>query len=54
LFFEKYPQKGFKYATFCCLPFKCIKQRIKAILLKVKILPGGGINYNIAYDKDYS
>ena len=41
LFFKKYPIKGFNYATFCCLPFKCIKQRIKAILLKVKILSGG-------------
>ena len=41
LFFEKYPNKSFNYATFCCLPFKCVKQRIKAFLLKMKILRGG-------------
>lgn len=41
LFFEKYLTKGFNYATFCCLPYKCIKQRIKAILLKVKNTFGG-------------
>ena len=41
LFFEKYPSKSFNYATFCCLPSKCMKQRIKAILLKMKILRGG-------------
>lgn len=40
LFFEKYPRKNFSYATFCCLPSKCMKQRIKAILLKMKILRG--------------
>lgn len=38
MFFEKYPKKSFNYATFCCLPFKCIKQRIKIILLKTKLL----------------
>lgn len=50
LFFEKYPSKSFNYATFCCLPSKCMKQRIKAILLKMKILRGG-MNYNISITK---
>lgn len=50
IFFEKYPKKGFNYATFYSLPFKCVKQRIKAILLKTKILPGG-TNYNISVTK---
>lgn len=40
-FFEKYPKRNFNYATFCSLPFKCVKQRIKAFLLKTKILRGG-------------
>lgn len=51
IFFEKYPRKGFNYATFYSLPFKCLKQRMKAILLKAKILSGGGINYNISVIK---
>ncbi|MBO5468872.1 MAG: Coenzyme F420 hydrogenase/dehydrogenase, beta subunit C-terminal domain [Lachnospiraceae bacterium] len=46
IFFEKYSKKGFNYATFYSLPFKCLKQRIKAILLKTKILRGG--NYTIS------
>ena len=50
LFFEKYPQKNFNYATFCCIPDKCIKQRIKAVLLKVKLLRGG-VSYNISITK---
>lgn len=50
LFFEKYPRKNFSYATFCCLPSKCMKQRIKATLLKMKILRGG-MNYNISITK---
>lgn len=41
LFFEKYSKMSFNYATFCCLPDKCIKQRIKAVLLKTKLLRGG-------------
>lgn len=41
LFFEKYPRYSLDYATFCCLPFKCVKQRIKALLLKMTILRGG-------------
>ena len=41
LFFKKYPNRSFNYATFCCLPFKCVKQRIKVFLLKTKILRGG-------------
>lgn len=34
IFFEKYPGKSFNYATFRCLPFKCIKQRVKSVILK--------------------
>lgn len=41
LFFSKYQNRNFNYATFCCLPNKVIRQRIKAILLKTKILRGG-------------
>lgn len=41
IFFKKYPEKSFNYATFCSLPFKCIKQRAKAFLLKTKVLRGG-------------
>lgn len=50
VFFEKYPKKSFNYATFCSLPFKCTKQRVKAFLLKAKILRGG-MNYNISITK---
>lgn len=53
LFFEKYAKKGFNYATFCCLPFKCVKQRIKAILLKLRILRGQAVNYNITVNSKY-
>lgn len=50
IFFEKYSKKGFNCATFYSLPFKCLKQRVKAILLKAKIL-SGGVNYNISVIK---
>ena len=51
LFFEKYPRKSFNYATFCSLPSKCVKQRIKGFLLKVAILRGEDMTYNISITK---
>lgn len=50
LFFRKYYARNFNYATFCCLPFKCVKQRIKSILLRTRIFRGG-LNYNITVIK---
>ena len=49
-FFAVYTQGGFDKATLSCMPDKYIKQRIKAFLLKAKILRGG-VNYNITYIK---
>lgn len=48
LFFEKYLAKDFNRATFCCLPYKCIKQSIKRVLLKMKILKCKEVNFNIS------
>ena len=42
IFLKNYLKKGFDRATFHSLPLKCLKQRIKAVLLKLKILRGGG------------
>ena len=50
IFFKKYTNKSFDDATFSCLPFKVFKQRVKAFLLKRKVLRGG--NYTISYIKN--
>ena len=41
-FFYKYRTGRFKQAVFYSLPFKCIKQRIKGLLIKMRIIRGGG------------
>lgn len=38
IFFENYKTGNFDYATYRALPFKCVKQRIKAWFLKLGIL----------------
>lgn len=41
IFFRNYSNGDFNHAVFCSLPQKCIRQRIKAVLLKLGVYPGG-------------
>lgn len=47
-FFREYKNENFKSAVFHGLPNKYIRQIIKALLLKMKILQSGMINYGVA------
>ena len=42
-FFKKYKKGRFCEAVFYAFPFKCVKQRIKAILIRMRIIRGWGI-----------
>lgn len=48
IFFKKYKCGTFNKAVFYGLPSKFVKQKIKAILLKCRIIQGGKINYTIS------
>ncbi len=47
-FFKHYNGENFKMAVWFALPQKCLKQKIKALLIRLKILPEGHKSYMLS------